>query len=75
MRNCNRITQMTIETTCAWIERHSNAEEHKRRGTTLRFLATGRLHEYLKFSTGISTYLSIPKTCKAIFEVMKEENM
>lgn len=43
---------------------------------TLRFLATGRSYEDLKFSTGISAqalgYI-IPETCRVIYEVLKEE--
>jgi hypothetical protein len=51
-----------------------SAEE--RLAATLRFLATGRSFEDLKFSTGISTAsLSklIPETCKAIYEVLRME--
>lgn len=43
-----------------------------------RFLATGRSFEDLKFSSGISApslSVLIPETCKAIFEVLKEEYM
>lgn len=43
---------------------------------TLRFLATGRSYEDLKFSTGISAqalgYI-IPETCKIIYETLKEK--
>jgi hypothetical protein len=43
---------------------------------TLRFLATGRSYEDLKFSTGIAAqtlgYI-IPETCKVIFDVLKKE--
>lgn len=43
---------------------------------TLRFLATGRSYEDLKFSTGIAAqtlgYI-IPETCKAIFDVLKKD--
>lgn len=49
-----------------------SAEE--RLTTTLRYLATGRSLEDLKFSTGISApSLSkiIPETCKAIYKVLK----
>ncbi|KAF6197544.1 hypothetical protein GE061_008508 [Apolygus lucorum] len=45
---------------------------------TLRFLATGRSYEDLKFSTGISApSLSqiIPETCKALYEVLKKDNV
>jgi len=52
------------------------AEE--RLSATLRFLATGRSYEDLKFSCGISTAslsILIPETCKAIYEVLKEEFM
>ncbi|CAH2001490.1 unnamed protein product [Acanthoscelides obtectus] len=50
-----------------------SAEE--RLAATLRYLATGRSYEDLKFSTGISPsslcYI-IPETCKAIYQVLKE---
>lgn len=43
---------------------------------TLRFLATGRSCEDLKFSTGIAAqtlgYI-IPATCKAIFDVLRKD--
>lgn len=43
---------------------------------TLRFLATGRSYEDLKFSTGISPqalgYI-IPETCRVIYEVLQPE--
>lgn len=42
--------------------------------TTLRYLATGRSFEDLKFSTGISApslCKLIPETCKAIYDVLK----
>lgn len=45
---------------------------------TLRFLATGRSYEDLKFSTGISApalSILIPETCKAIYDVLKDEYM
>ncbi|XP_049816272.1 uncharacterized protein LOC126263231 [Schistocerca nitens] len=45
---------------------------------TLRFLATGRSLEDLKFATGISApSLSniIPETCKAIYETLQPEVM
>jgi len=45
---------------------------------TLRFLATGRSYEDLKFSTCISapslSYI-IPETCKEIFEALKKDYM
>lgn len=43
--------------------------------TTLRYLATGRSFEDLKFSTGISSpslCKIIPETCKAIYEVLRK---
>jgi hypothetical protein len=44
---------------------------------TLRFLATGRSYEDLKFSTGIPALALgyIPETCKVIYEKLKEEYM
>lgn len=48
---------------------------HERLSATLRFLATGRTYEDLKFSTCISkSALSnmIPETCAAIFSVLKQ---
>jgi len=42
---------------------------------TLRFLATGRSYEDLKFSTEIAAQTLgsiIPKTCKAIYEILKD---
>lgn len=50
-----------------------SAEE--RLTTTLRYLATGRSFEDLKFSTGISApslCKIIPETCKAIYNVLKK---
>lgn len=49
-----------------------------RLSATLRYLATGRSFEDLKFSSGISTSaLSkiIPETCKAIYETLREDYM
>lgn len=49
---------------------------HERLSATLRFLATGRNYEDLKFSTCISkSALSnmIPETCVAIYSVLKQE--
>lgn len=45
---------------------------------TLRFLATGRSYEDLKYSTGISPAAMstiVPETCKALYEVLKMEFM
>ena len=45
---------------------------------TLRYLATGRSLQDLKFSTGISPQalgLIIPDTCSAIIQVLQEEYM
>ncbi|XP_031341136.1 uncharacterized protein LOC116169243 [Photinus pyralis] len=45
---------------------------------TLRYLATGRSFEDLKFSTGISSSALcqiIPETCKALYQVLKKEYM
>nr|XP_023027147.1 uncharacterized protein LOC111515143 [Leptinotarsa decemlineata] len=47
---------------------------HERLTATLRYLATGRNYEDLKFSTLISPQSLgkiIPETCKAIFDVLK----
>lgn len=45
---------------------------------TLRYLATGRSYEDLKFSCGIAAqtlgYI-IPETCKIIYEVLKYKYM
>lgn len=49
---------------------------HERLTATLRFLATGRTYECLKYSTIISPQsLStiIPETCEAIYTVLHEE--
>ncbi|KAL4126617.1 hypothetical protein QTP88_010829 [Uroleucon formosanum] len=49
---------------------------HERLTATLRFLATGRSYEDLKFSTIISPQaLSsiIPETCEAIYEVLSKK--
>lgn len=49
---------------------------HERLTATLRFLATGRSFEYLKFSVIISLQaLSniIPETCRAIISVLKDQ--
>jgi len=43
---------------------------------TLRFLATGRSYEGLKFSAAISPQalgVIIPETCAAIYEVLKKD--
>lgn len=51
---------------------------HERLTATLRYLATGRNYEDLKFSTLISPQSLgkiIPETCKAIFEVLKTKYM
>ncbi|XP_050297444.1 uncharacterized protein LOC126736878 [Anthonomus grandis grandis] len=43
---------------------------------TLRFLATGRSYEDLKFTTGISAQALgriIPETCKALYEVLHKD--
>ncbi len=51
---------------------------HERLTATLRYLATGRNYEDLKFSTLISPQSLgkiIPDTCKAIFQVLKTEYM
>ena len=43
---------------------------------TLRFLATGRSYEDLKFTTGISAQALgriIPETCKAVYEVLHKD--
>lgn len=49
---------------------------YERLVATLRFLATGRSYEDLKFSTGISPqalgYI-IPETCRVIYEVLRTE--
>ncbi|KAL4126197.1 hypothetical protein QTP88_010423 [Uroleucon formosanum] len=45
---------------------------------TLRFLATGRSYEDLKFSTGIAAQTLgsiIPETCKAIYEILQDTYM
>ncbi|XP_031329600.1 putative nuclease HARBI1 [Photinus pyralis] len=51
---------------------------HERLTATLRFLATGRTYEDLKFSTIISpqalSYI-IPETCEAIWEVLHKDFM
>lgn len=49
---------------------------HERLTATLRFIATGRSYEDMKFSTIISAQsLSkiIPETCQAIFDVLKKD--
>ena len=48
---------------------------HERLSVTLRFLATGRSYEDLKFSAAISPQalgVIIPETCTAIYEVLKK---
>jgi hypothetical protein len=50
----------------------------ERLSATLRFLATGRSYEDLKFSTGISPAslgVIIPETCKAICDVLRKDYM
>jgi len=49
---------------------------HERLLVTLRFLATGRSYEDLKFSVSISTEalgVIIPETCAVIYEVLKKD--
>ena len=49
---------------------------HERLSVTLRFLATGRSYEDLKFSAAISPQalgVIIPETCAAIYEVLKKD--
>ncbi|KOB71283.1 putative nuclease HARBI1 [Operophtera brumata] len=49
---------------------------HERLAVTLRFLATGRTYECLKYSAIISPQALgriIPETCDAIYEVLKED--
>ena len=51
---------------------------HERLSATLRFLATGRCYEDLKFSTAISPQalsLIVPETCKAIYKVLRDDYM
>lgn len=51
---------------------------HERLTATLRFLATGRSYEDLKFTCAISAPALteiIPDTCKAIYEGLKREYM
>lgn len=50
----------------------------ERLAATLRFLATGRSYEDLKFSTLIAAQTLgriIPETCQIIFETLKDEYM
>ena len=49
---------------------------HERLTVTLRFLATGRSYEDMKFSTAISPAalsIIIPETCHAIYELLRNE--
>ena len=49
---------------------------HERLSVTLRFLATGRSYEDLKFSAAISPQalgVIIPETCAAVYEVLKKD--
>lgn len=51
---------------------------HERLSATLRYLATGRNYEDLKFSTLISPQSLcniIPETCSAIYKVLKDDYM
>ena len=51
---------------------------HERLTCTLRYLATGRSYEDLKFSCLISPQTLgriIPETCNAIYEVLKKDYM
>lgn len=51
---------------------------HERLSATLRYLATGRNYEDLKFSTIISPqslYNIIPQTCSAIYDVLRDDYM
>ena len=48
---------------------------HERLTATLRFLATGRSYECLKFSTRISPQAlgkTIPETCNALYKVLRK---
>jgi hypothetical protein len=51
---------------------------HERLSVTLRFIATGRSYEGLKFSAAISLQalgVIIPDTCAAIYEVLKTDSL
>jgi hypothetical protein len=51
---------------------------YERLVATLRFLATGRSYEDLKYSTGISAQSLgriIPETCKILYEELKDAYM
>ncbi|KAJ8974707.1 hypothetical protein NQ317_018508 [Molorchus minor] len=86
-----RKTGVTI---CEWMKRlicyyytvnqkegYCNAKSnncHERLTATLRFLATGRSYEDLKYSTIISPQAMcymIPETCKAIYNILKNEHL
>lgn len=49
---------------------------HERLSVTLRFLATGRSYEDLKFSAIISPQAlgkNIPETCEALYKVLRRD--
>lgn len=51
---------------------------YERLVATLRYLATGRSYEDLKFSTGISAQslgFIIPETCQILYEELKDNYM
>jgi len=60
---------------CDSVMRHA-ITPNERLSVTLRFLATGRSYEDLKFSASISPQalrVIIPETCAAIYEVLKQD--
>lgn len=59
-----------------YINLRPSISPHERLTATLRFLATGRSYEDLKFSTLISPQALgqiIPETCQAIYSVLKNK--
>jgi len=63
IRTCDSVTRRAVT-------------PHERLSVTLRFLATGRSYEGLKFSAAVSPQalgVIIPETCAAVYEVLKKD--
>lgn len=84
-RNYLRMTQQSFEILLSLVQPHITKQDtcmrksisaEERLMATLRFLATGRSFEDLKFTTGISAQSLgriIPETCEAIVKVLQPQ--
>ncbi|KAK4885232.1 hypothetical protein RN001_001503 [Aquatica leii] len=86
-RNYLRMNSETFEELLKLVSPHIKKQDTVMRNSiipeerlvvTLRFLATGRSYECLKFNTGISPQAIgciIPETCKIIYKVMQPKHL